>query len=260
MDQQDDTTLNGAERVILALLGVAFVLVTAVVVVRIATPEENPIGPPEDRPSAGPEIDLPISVADALDLAMPWAQEWNDDVWLILVSSQFERSGDEPVSTPSADLGWIMLSYAAPRQGDEWPRISILVSRASGAIYYEETLSSTVEPPPEFYRTVGELPVSAEQAFRIAEQVAGESYREGCEPSRRQTQVVLDATDREDLAWVVVYYDLRQRAANDIVVRINPDTGETSTDIRGDVTCDVAGALPGFVTDKTAVERVHFFI
>lgn len=260
VDQQDETTLNRAERLILALLGAVLVFVTAIAVIRVATPDENPIGRPEDRPTPGSEIELPISVADALDLAMPWAEEWNDEARLILVSSQFERSGDEPVATPSADLGWIMLSYAAPREGEEWPRVSILVSRASGAIYYEETLSSTVEPPPEFARSIGDMPVTAEQAFRIAEQVAGESYREGCEPSRRQAQVVLDATDRDDIAWVVVYYDQRERAANDIVVRINADTGETNTDARGDVTCDVAGVLPGVVTNKPAVERVHLLV
>lgn len=260
MDQRDETTLNRAERLILAFLGVALVLVTAVVVVRIATPDENPIGSPDDRPTPGPEIDLPISVADALDLATIWAKEWNDEARLILVSSQFERSGDEPVATPSADLGWIMMSYAAPRVGDEWPRVSILVSRASGAIYYDETLSSTVEPPPEFDRSLGDLPVSAEQAFRIAEQVAGESYRQGCEPSRREAQVILDATDRDNLAWVVVYYDQREQAVNDVVVRINADTGETTTDTRGDVACDVASALPGVVTDKPTVERVHLLV
>lgn len=260
MDQQDNTTLNRAERLTVAIMGVAFVLVTAVVVVWVVAADENPIGSPEDRPTPGAEITLPISVADALELATPWAKEWNEDARLILISSQFERSGDEQVATGSADLGWIMLSYVALREGDEWPRVSILVSRASGEIYYEEALSSTVDPPPEFDRSIDDLPVSAEQAFRLAEQVAGVSYREGCEPSRRQAQVVLDATDRDDLAWVVVYFDQRERSTNDIVVRIHVDTGETSTETRGDVACDVASVLPGIIANKPAVERAHLLV
>lgn len=240
MDEHDETTFRGIERLALLLVGLVLVIVTGIVVVRVSSPGSGTIGSPDDRPTPDPEIDLPISVDDALALASSWAKEWNEEARLVLVSSQFELFGEEPPETPSADGGLIIFSFVAPKQGDEWPRASVAVSRETGAIVFDEVTSSAAEPPEPLSFSIGGLPISAEQAFRIAEYVVGRSYREGCEPSRRQVTVDLDATDLGNPTWVVVYYDQRERHINDIVVRINAQSGELDTEVRGDVTCDAA--------------------
>lgn len=240
--------------------GLLLVAVTVVVVIRVASPEPAPIGPPEDRPTAGSEVSLPISVAEAIELARLWAIAWNDDPRLILVSSQFEYSADAPAGTSVPELGWVMVSFVAPKEGDAWPRLSVAVSRASGEIYYEEALSSSAEPPAPLETPIIDLPITAEQAFVIAEREIGRSYRDGCDHSRRQAQVALDTTDRDEMAWVVVYYDQRHREDNDIVVRINAHTGELSTDVRGDISCDAGPSSPSVVADKSAVESIHLLI
>jgi hypothetical protein len=51
-------------------------------------------------------------------------------------------------------------------------------------------------------------------------------------------QVVLDTTDPDTPAWVVVYFDQRNRGTNDIVVRIDANTGATSTTQRDDIICE----------------------
>ena len=238
MALRDDTGLSRWERCALGIVGLVLVVLTVVVVDRVGSPEGNPVGSPDNRPTLAPAVERPVSVVDGLGIATDWAEEWNEDAWLILVSAQLEMSGEEPDATPIASHGSIVFTFAAPRQGDEWPRLSIVVSRASGTIFHEDEQLSSVEPPPPFEVDLADLPVPAEQAFRIAEQLTGREYREGCEPSRRQVQVALDSTDRNQLTWVVVYYDQRERGVNDIVARINATTGEVSIEEKDDVACN----------------------
>ncbi len=97
-------------------------------------------------------------------------------------------------------------------------------------------MRSTVEPPAAIDTLLTELPIPAEQAFAWP---IGSSRRlsRRLRDTRRQAQVVLDATDHERPRWVVVYYDTRDRSVNDIVVRIDARTGETRTEIRDDPAC-----------------------
>lgn len=245
MDERDRTILSGTERIALAIVASVLILVTIVVVGRVGSPDGSRVGPPEARPTLDPDVTLPISVLDALVAATVWVERWNEDAELLLVNSQFERSVDDAVdddmtATPAADAGLIVFSFVAPKEGDEWPRASVAISRETGLIFHDETLSSSAAPPePVDIAELTTLPIAAEQAFWIAEQIVGQSYRDGCEPSRRQVSVNLDATDQENLTWVVVYYDQRVRQRNDIVVRIHAGTGDVETDVRGDVACDV---------------------
>jgi len=260
VDADKTTGLSRGERLVLLIVGIALVVVTVVVIGRVGEPNGGQIRPASDRPTPGPDIDLPISVEDALSFANVWAREWNADAELILVSSQFEMSGESPSATPVADGGLIVFSFAAPKVGDSWPRASVAISRQTGSIFFDETTAFEVEPPDPITERFLTLPISAEQAFRIAEGVVGASYREGCEESRRQVQVDLDTTDPEDTWWVVVYYDMRNQGTNDIVVRVNAETGEPSSETRSETTCDVAPGSPVVIADQAAVERVHFLV
>jgi len=187
-----------------------------------------------------PEVPRPVPLLDAYRVADTWARKWHADAELILVSMQVEYPLGVPIATPSAaeaNGGYYLFTFAGPKSGESWPRLSLAVGRQSGVIYHEEQMRSTVEPPAAIDTLLTELPIPAEQAFAVADRVVGVGYREGCEDTRRQAQVVLDATDHERPRWVVVYYDTRDRSVNDIVVRIDARTGETRTEIRDDPAC-----------------------
>lgn len=234
----DDTGLTRGERLALLALGVLLVVITAVVVDRTAMDRSGAVVSPDRWPTPEPQIDLPISLGDAQAMADAWAMEWDPSADLILVSSRFERTGDEPAGTPSAESGMFAFGYVGDRDGDEWPRASVLIGRATGEIYFEDETASEAEPPPSIDVDLGTLAVTAEQAYRIAESVVGEGYRESCPEPRREVAVNLDATTEGELAWVVVYFDARDPFANDVTVRVDATTGDVETETRGDTSCD----------------------
>ncbi len=236
---QEETgpTLTTAERVAVALLFGLAMVGSAIVVGRLGIETGDVIGPPEMRPTIDADVPRPVAIEDAVAHASGWAVEWDTSAWPILVSAEFEYPVDANESTPSAERGTVLVTFAAPQDGDEWPRLTLAVSRQTGAIYHESALASEVAPPDSIAGLVAGLPITAEQAFRVAEAVVGDEYRLGCEPSRRQVRVVLDSTEREAPTWVVVYSDQRERNVNDIVVRIDAMSGSTDTEIRNDSSC-----------------------
>jgi hypothetical protein len=239
MDQPRTTeTLSSWERAAVAGFFIVAIAVSAVVVMRPGEPPGDVVGPVDERPSVADTVPRPITLLDAYEVALEWAREWHPDAWPILISSQFEIPPEATQATPQATHGYHVFTFAAPQEGGEWRRLNLAVSRQSGTIYHEDELASSVEPPNSIDELLTDLPVSAEQAFDVADRVVGEGYRAGCDPSRRQAQVVLDATDRDAPAWVVVYFDQRERSVNDIVVRIDAHTGRTSTEVRDDTSCE----------------------
>lgn len=236
---QDDTgpTLTIAERVAVALLFGVAIIVSMFVVERLGVEPGSVIGPPEARPLIDDDIPRPVPVRDAVAHAAAWAEEWDTDAWPILVSAEFEYPATPGHGTPMAEMGTVLVTFAAPKDGDGWSRLTLAVSRQTGAIYHESALASVVTPPDSIEELFENAPITAEQAFRVAEEVVGQEYRNDCEPSRRRVRVVLDTTDRDVPEWVVVYSDQRARNTNDIVVRIDATSGSTNTDIRGDTSC-----------------------
>lgn len=231
--------LTPAERIGIALVFLIAIVVSVVVVSRIVATGGEVVGPSEDRPMVADSVPRPVSLDDGYQVAMEWAREWNTDAWPILISSQFEYQMIDGEPGEDARQGMLMYTFAAPQDGHEWPRLTLAVGRQSGMIYFEDEVRSEVEPPESIEALLTELPVSVEQAFRLAEEVVGEGYREGCAEHRRTVQVVLDATDRDAPTWVVVYYDQRDRTTNDIVMRIDALSGATSTEERDDPSCDM---------------------
>lgn len=238
---QPDTGLRPRERMAIAAFFLVAVVASIVVVLRLGEPPGDVIAPAEERPVVSGEVPRPVPLIDAYELAAGWAAEWRSDAELILVSMQAEYPHDVPIATPSAasaSSGYYLFTFAGPKSGDGWPRLTLAVGRQSGTIYHESEMTSAVEPPAGVDDLLTELPIPAEQAFTVAERVVGVDYRQGCEDSRRQVQVVLDTTDRDSPAWVVVYFDGRERSVNDIIVRINASTGETRSDIKDDTSCN----------------------
>ena len=236
-ERTDEPMLSRTERIAIGLFFVAAIAISIVIVGRLGAEPEEVVGPAADRPVVGADVARPVPVLEAIAVASEWAKVWRDDAWPILISAQFEYPLDSDTPEPAAEQGMVMVSFAAPKAGEEWPRLGLAVSRQTGSIYFEEELSSAVEPPTSIADLLGALPISAEQAFRVAEEVVGNDYREGCTPSRRQVQVVLDSTDHDAPTWVVVYFDQRERHVNDIVVRIDAQTGATDTQVRDDTSC-----------------------
>jgi hypothetical protein len=238
---QPNSGLRGGERLAIAAFFLMAIAVAAIVVLRLGEPPGDVIAPIEERPAVSQDIPRPVPLLDAYRLAASWAAEWRDGAGLILVSMQVEYPDDEPIVTPSAAAasgGYYLFTFAGPQEDGAWPRLTLAVGRQSGVIYHEGVMSSTVEPPAPIDDLLSGLPISAEQAFAVADRVVGVAYREGCADTRRQVQVVLDTTDREEPVWVVVYYDTRERSVNDIVVRIDAETGETRTENRDDASCN----------------------
>lgn len=238
---QPDRGLRGGERLAIAAFFLVAIAVATIVVLRLGEPPGDVIAPVEERPVVSQDIPRPVPLLDAYHLAASWAGEWREDADLILVSMQVEYPGDEPIATPSAaeaSGGYYLFTFAGPKEDGKWPRLTLAVGRQSGVIYHEGVMTSSVEPPAPIDDLLSRLPISAEQAFAVADRVVGVAYREGCEETRRQVQVVLDTTDREEPDWVVVYYDSRERGVNDIVVRIDAESGETRTENRDDASCD----------------------
>lgn len=234
------TALTRAERGAVALLFVVLIGISVAVVYRLGTDDAYVVGPPEERPTVDPSVARPMPLRFAFDIAYQWAREWHGDAWPILVSAQFEFPPDGGSSTPEATGGAYIFTFAGPKAGGAWPRLSVAVGRESGTIYYEDEIESEIEPPASIEAMLAGLPIGAGQAFEVADRVVGADYRAGCAPSRRQVQVVLDATDRNAPAWVVVYFDQRDRSTNDIVVRIDANTGATSTTQRDGISCDMS--------------------
>jgi hypothetical protein len=230
-------TLTRAERVAVALIFAVAIIASMIVVGRLGVETGNVIGPPEARPSMDADIPRPVPVRDAVAHATAWAEEWDSNAWPILVSAEFEYASTLGQATPAAEMGTVVVTFAAPKDGDEWSRLTLAVSRQTGAIYHESVLTSVVAPPDSIEDLLGKAPITAEQAFQVAEEVVGQEYRNGCEPSRRRVRVVMDTTDGEVPHWVVVYSDHRTRNTNDVVVRIDATSGSTNTDIRGDTSC-----------------------
>lgn len=240
MEQTEQrTTLSKWERAALAILFVILIVISGVVVARLGSPNGDVVGPSDSRPSIASDAPRPVPLADAYEIASEWSREWHADAWPILVSAQFEFPAEGGSATPQATQGAYIFTFAAPDDDDRWARLSLAVGRQSGMIYHESELSAAVRPPESIDDTLRELPITAEQAFRIADQVVGQAYREGCAAPRSQVQVVLDSTDPETPTWVVVYYDQRDRTVNDIVMRIDATTGATSTEERDDTACDM---------------------
>jgi hypothetical protein len=234
-------TLTWRERLAIAGVFAVAIAVSIVVVLRLGAPPGDVIGPVDQRPVVSPEAARPVSLLDAYGVARQWAGKWHEGAGLILVSMQVEYPPVVPIATPSASAasgGYYLFTFAGPKDGDAWPRLTLAVGRQSGVIYHEEEMRSTVEPPAPIDALLTGLPIPAEQAFAVAERVAGIGYRQGCEDTRRQAQVVLDTTDRKAPRWVVVYYDTRDRTINDLVVRIDARSGETRTEVRDDPSCN----------------------
>lgn len=237
MNEQHEQRLTTWERISLLLLFSALVIVTGITVFNLGTDDAFIVGPPEDRPIVSFDVSRPVPLLDALDVAQSWAREWSPDARLILVSAQFEFADEANASSASATAGSFLFTFSGPRKDDEWPRLVLAVSRQTGNIYFEDELWSSVQPPWSIDELIVGLPVTAEQAFQTAFQVTGRSYRSGCEASRSQVQVVLDATQPQDATWVVVFFDQRERSTNDIVMRIDAETAATTTEERDDPTC-----------------------
>ncbi len=238
---QPDRGLRGGERLAIAAFFLVAIVVATVGVLRLGEPPGDVIAPVEERPVVTQDVPRPVPLLDAYRLAASWAEEWRDDAGLILVSMQVEYPGEAPIATPSAAearMGYYLFTFAGPEDDGAWPRLTLAVGRQSGVIYHEGVMTSTVEPPVPIDDLLAGLPISAEQAFAVADRVVGVAYREGCADTRRQIQVVLDTTDRDAPAWVIVYYDIREQTVNDIVVRIDAETGETRTENRDDASCN----------------------
>jgi hypothetical protein len=177
--------LTRVERAAVALLFLVLIGVSVMVVYRTGTREAYVVGPPEDRPSVDRSVMPPVPLEVAFDVAYQWAREWHSDAWPILVSAQFEFPLDQGTATPEATSGAFIFTFAGPKEGDAWPRLSVAVGRQSGTIYYEDEISSDIEPPASIEELLTGLPISAEQAFEVADRVVGGDYRVDCVPSRR---------------------------------------------------------------------------
>jgi len=234
-----EATLSPPERIAIALVFLVAIGVAVVVVSRLGAPEGDVVGPPDQRPMVADSVPRPVPLIEGFEVAHEWAREWDREAWLILVSTQFEYHVDEGELPSEADQGMFIFTFAAPKDGDTWRRLTLAVSRQSGVIYFEDEFASEVAPPDSIEQLLRDLPVTAEQAFRLAEEVVGEAYRDGCEQHRRAVQVILDSTDRDNPMWVVVYYDQRERNTNDIVMRIDAITGATTSEERDDPSCDM---------------------
>jgi hypothetical protein len=234
-----EATLSPSERIAIALVFLVAIGVAAVVVARLGAPDGVVVGPPDERPMVSDSVARPVPLIDGFEVAHEWAREWDRDAWLILVSTQFEYLVEDGEVAPEADQGMFIFTFAAPKEGDTWSRLTLAVSRQSGVIYFEDEFESEVEPPDSIEALLRDLPVTAEQAFRLAEEVVGATYRDGCEQHRRAVQVILDTTDRDNPTWVAVYYDQRERNTNDIVMRIDAITGATTSEERDDTSCDM---------------------
>lgn len=237
---QPESGLRGWERLAIAAVFLIAIAISIVVVQRLGELAGDVIAPVDERPIVSEDVPRPVPLIDAYHLAKGWAGEWRDNPELILVTMQVEYPPGQAIATPSAveaSDGYYLFTFTGPKEGDEWPRLTLAVGRQSGIIYHEQMMSSTVEPPAAIDDLLVDLPIPAEQAFAVADRVVGVGYREGCEEDRRQAQVVLDSTDRASPAWVVVYYDTREQSVNDIVVRIDAETGETRTEVRDDPSC-----------------------
>lgn len=235
---RSEQTLSTVERAAVgALLAILAVLAFAVAL-RVGGPEGDIVGPPESRPMVAENVPRPVPLVDAYLVAAEWAREWNPEAWPILVTMQVEYPPESLGTSPEeATFGFYLFTFAGPKEDGEWPRLTLAMSRQAGTIYHEDLLRSGVEPPSSIAATLTDAPIGAEQAFRVADEVVGQGYRQGCEPSRRQVQVVLDTTTPDVPAWVVVYYDTRERSVNDIVVRVDAQTGQTTTEVRDDTAC-----------------------
>lgn len=239
MEQTEQRTmLSRWERAALAILFMMLILVSGVVVARLGASDGDVVGLSEARPSVASDVPRPVSLLDAYEVASEWAQVWDPDAWPILVSSQFEFPVEDGLAAPEATEGAYIFTFAAPEDDNGWRRLTLAVNRQSGVIYHESELASSVEPPESIEATLRSLPITTAQAFRIADEVIGQAYREECAAPRDQAQVILDSTDLDMPQWVVVFYDQRERYVNDIVVRIDANTGSTSTEQRDDISCD----------------------
>lgn len=240
-DNDDQSILTGWERIALAVVFLGLVITSGFVVARLGSPGDGEVvGPSSARPSVADDVPRPVSLLDAYDIVAEWSETWHPDSWPILVSAQLEFPLDDQDTSPVPSGGAYIFSFAAP-ENDEWARLSLAVGRQSGTIYHEEEFSSPVEPPESIDERIRNLPMSADEAFRVADEVVGQAYREGCAASRRQVQVILDTTDQETTSWVVVYFDMREQGVNDIVVRIDANTGATTAEERDDTSCEMEG-------------------
>ncbi len=226
------------ERIAVGLAFAVMIVISIVVVGRLGSPSGDVVGPIDERPSVDADLPRPVTLKDAYAVAGEWARTWNAGAWPILASARFEFPLDES-ATPVASSGFFLFTFAAPESDGTWPRLNLAVSRQSGTIYHEDELKSSVEPPVSIDALLTDAPVTAEQAFRVAEEVVGAGYREECASTRREVQVVLDSTNPDSPMWVVVYYDVRDRTVNDLVVRIDAGTGRTTTETRDDPDCDM---------------------
>ena len=225
-------------RIPFILLFLAFIVVAFALAIERGTPSP-PIDPDAPRATPGPGVPLPMSIEDGLPQARARALQWRDDARLILVSAQLDWIDGTPTATGLPRGGALTYTFAGSEEDrlgrERFPLLTVMIGRESGRIFYESEETVAVQPG-ETVQLIG-LPIDSTAAFRLAQRLAGESYRAPCADLRKQVQVILDTTGQGNPSWVVVYYDQRDASHNDIVVRIDAVTGAPTVDADTPIPC-----------------------
>lgn len=215
------------------MLFVAFAVLTFGYAIHLGSPNGDPIDAPP--PTLPPSTQFPLTLEAGAPAAIARARQWREDASLVLLSEQVDWIDGTPAANGLPRGGALVYTFAAAGKTSTgrktWDMLTVMISRSSGTIYHEETSAWQVAPGPEI--ALNELPVSSTIAFRLAQGIVGNQYRDACAPLRTQTQIVLDTTDPSHPAWTVVFYDQRSSTTNDIVVRVSARTGQTTTKFSG---------------------------
>jgi len=207
----------------LILLFAVFAAVAFWFAIDYGSPPPPPINTDTPRPTPGPSTPLPLTLEDGVSLAQVRANQWREDARLILVSGQFDWRDGTPAANGLPRGGTLIYTFVDVDPDmfgrDRFLVLTILVGRESGQIFYETEDTVAVEPGETV--TLAGLPVDSADAFTLAQRLAGDAYRAACADVRSQLHVILDTSIPGTPRWTVVYYDQRNAAHNDIVVRID---------------------------------------
>lgn len=224
------------------LLFAAFTVMAFGYAIHLGSPKGDPIDAPQ--PTLAPSAELPLSLEAGAPVALARARQWRDDANLVLASEQIDWMNGTPAANGLPTGGALVYTFASPdttHTGRQtWQMLTVMISRSSGTIYNEQSSAWQIAPGPAI--SLDKFPVSSTIAFRLAQGIVGNQYRDACAPLRTQAQIVLDTTDPAHPAWTVAYYDQRSNATNDIVVRISAENGKTTTRFTA---TPVACAQPG---------------
>ncbi|MDQ4099233.1 MAG: hypothetical protein M3121_01885 [Chloroflexota bacterium] len=211
----------------LVLLFAIFTAVAFWFAIDYGSPAPPPIDPDIPHPTPGPSIRLPLSLEDGAALAGARAAQWRRDARLILASAQLDWVDGTPAPNGLPAGGTLIYTFAGVEPDmfgrERFPVFTVMIGRESGVIFQEVEETVAVEPG-ETVELAG-LPVDSAAAFKLAQRLAGDAYRAACPDLRNQLHVIFDTSIPGNPRWAVVYYDQRDAAHNDVVVRIDAVSG-----------------------------------